>query len=559
MQLPYVMPDNRRDDVYFTVLPPLAFYNPLWSGDTGIGCGSGEWVNAEWAMFNKNFGAGLFTDIDMNERWPAMVKADPARKMNPANHAMTKAMDANGKPVYRIMDNPSLGTMSGSIFISATAYKPRDIATLFGGYKKYARMVRPGLKRISPEWLNRLAANAMNKATGRTLNFQPPYFSFTYTMARNNYTFTEQLSGTANWVAFGQLPRVIGVTKKVEPLVSGSLFDVSEIDALDPWKKMFKGIEHQVFLYGDGDAVAPNASGQYKWPFGMTMPIAPTVGNIYMHFLQVYLSTLAKEIGSVGLADAAWNSLDTNVSFATVYPESANAAQVAIGNYIVYAGHGITYGHPEGPYAAKMMLPDNGGSLSDPQVLGMAKDVAAYANRERIKWIAANQTIYAKARDLAAAGADVYTLNISELTAVNVVVTDANGVVVGTGGTTEITGGSGSGAIVTQTPTTGQVIAVTDVTPGAANPLQIATVQVTSGATTVTPGSGSSVLAPIVSVARDTSPRLVTAQRAYADAKEAGATDAQAEQAAAGVVTTPPKKGSLVPIATILTILSMLN
>lgn len=472
----------------------------------------------------RGMGKQFCTETELNVTWPAWVAENPSA-----------AISIPAIVIQRV-------GLGGSDWVERNGYATTTRAQLFAWVKARYTLIRPGNSGISPEWLNRICHNTMNRVTGRTLDFRPPYFSQAGQMVTIEYAYDDAV-------------QPYRYTSKA--MSNNFLFDGTEIDAIDPWAKMFKGIEHQVFHYGEGDTVAPNAGGQYKWPFGLTMPIPPTVGNIYVHFLQMYLAQLARDIGQSALSSLVWSAATTSVSFATVYPESVNSAQVAIGNYIIYTGYGITYGHPEGAYIARLMMTD--ATLSDPQVLAMARDVAAYANRRRVAWINQNQAIHAKAQQIAAAGGDLYALNISELTAVNIVVTDAGGTVVSTGAATEITGGSGSGAIVTETPATGQELQVTDVTPTGANPLQIGTVKVTAGAATVPAGSGGSTLAPIVSIARDTSPALVTAQRAYAAAKSAGATDAQASEAAQAAVTTPEKKGSLVPIGALLAILSLIN
>jgi hypothetical protein len=423
----------------------------------------------------------------------------------------------------------------------ANSYTNITRAQLFAWCRDKYLQIRPGLKNISPEWLNRIAHDAMKKTTSRDLEFRPPYFSFTYLMTDAEYTYDDVVYPF----------KVTGAVK-----ATGWLFDRSEIENVDPWVKMFKGIEHQIYLYGDGDTVQPNAGGQYKWPFGLTMPIPPTVGNIYVHFLQIYLAKIGEGIGGA-LNTPVFTDVMTNVAYAIVYPESVNSAQVALGTHVIYSGYGITYGHPEGAYTARLM--QENGAISTTQMLAASRDVAAYANRQRSEWISRNQAVFAKAQNIANAGGDIYTLNISQLVEVDIVVTDANGVVVGTGSTSVVDAGSGQGAVVDTPPVVGTVLDIVDYTPGAITPLAVATVKVTSGADTVPAGSSTSIHSPVVSVARDTSPRLTVAQGAYAAAKQAGATNEEAEVAAATAVTTPAKQSSFVPIATILTILSLLN
>lgn len=522
------MPTPRSDDVYFFAFDMSDAVKTSTNKTGVITGGEGVYIRATLELSDSELdalcvgmGRRVVTGDMLNNVWPSWVGENPSAKVK-------------FKPLitYRDWGGPK------DVYIAQTTTR----AQLYDWMKTRYTLIRPGLKNISPEWLSRLAANAMNRVTGRTLDYRPPYFSFTANMVRNDYSYDDAAKPFA--------PKAVAVS-------TGWLFDGTEIDAIDPWAKMFKGIEHQVFHYGEGDTVQPNASGQYAWPFGLTMPIVPTVGNIYVHFLQMYLSRLANDIGAVGLSSPAWSGVDTNVTFATVYPESVNSAQVACGNFVLYAGHGITYGHPEGAYIARLMMPD--ATLSDAQVLALSRDVAAYANRRRVAWISQNQAIHAKAQQIVTSGANLYALNVSELTNATIVVTDAGGVVVSTGGTTQITGGSGQGAIVTQPPTTDQALDVADVTPSNPDPLQIGTVKITSGATSVPAGSGGSALAPLVSIARDTSPALVSAQRAYANAKASGATDAQALSVASGAVTTPEKKSSFIPITAALALLSFLN
>lgn len=552
------IPENRRDDIYFLTIDPAlllmthpnlgpkrfsdaelkkayaAIHRPVvdWSESASRWGGVGmPWVTDEALL-------GAFPEImaalkDKNV-WPRLINATTTQGGTFTGY-LTRVGQLFEKPEnntwWKITRPAYYGYYGGEFY---DALRPRYV------------LARPGKKRISNEFLNRLCHNAMSKVVGRTLIYSPAYFLFTDSVANN--VISEKV-----FLGKDAVKNAVGKELAITPRFTGNLFSAPDIQAIDPWRKMFAGIEHQVYAYGEGDTVQPGSDAKFAWPLGLRLPIAPTVGNIYTHFLQLYLARIAADLGKAMLETPAWNSLDTNVAFAVVYPESVNSAQVAIGNYVLYAGNGITYGHPEGPYAARLMLPD--GTLSAPQFTAMAQDVAAYANRERVAWIARNQGIYAKVKELIASGRDIYSVAISELTDVQIVVTDqATGVVQSNTPTTEITGGAGEGMIVNSPATPGQVLNVTNHTPAGANPLQIALTVVSQTPALSTPSPAY------------TGPTYVTASGGGMSistgsvTNRATATTPDAVAVSTGEGGQPAQKsGSLFPIGVALAILSLLT
>lgn len=523
--------ENLDEDLYFLTRPaPFHF-----KADAGF-IGSTTTL-AEFAVYLKSGYKSTDGDGKVTMLYPAMDNTDTAAR----NFGLGSAW-IDGKTFFELIpaqiqisnkevkplvtDNGSTWGMPTTSVSNFKFWKGRRLADYWQSCRDRLVMVRPGLKNLQVETMNRLCADALNKVAGRTLPYRPPYFLFTYPVSRNEY------SEAAGANAYTRAP----VTT---PKRTGSVFPITDIMALDPWRKLFEGIEHQVFLYGEGDSIP--AAGSYKWPGGLTMPIAPTVGNIYVHYLQLYLLKIAELVGS-GLASLVWNNLDTNTAFAVVYPESANSAQVAAGNYVLYYGSGITYAHPEGSYIGKLMA--STGGLDSAELQALARDVAAYANLQRQAWISQNQAIYAKAQQLVASGADIYAVGISQLTESTIVVTNSGGTVTSTGSATEVTAGTGSGNVVTAAPTTGSTFQSQNLTPTGATPLAISSVQyVYSGP----PASGATA-SPSVSVARDTSPSLVSPGM-RARTNQATPAPAEAVTTTAAPVTASQESSNVIPAA----------
>ncbi len=494
------LPSNRANDVYALTVDPVLLYRDTYAA---------TWFDADDTA-NRNYGMGdPFIDGAMlTETIPAEIAKDPKAQ------AWPKTWTGYVNNFYRF---PSVlyvgnvfGTMDNVVMpanFDTTANKPvGDFPNFRGGdvigryrselwqrVKDNSVVARRGLSNLQPDWLNRLCANALNKAVGRSLEFRPPYFAYTYPVLDVDVTLSDTLPNGKRTV-----------TKT--PVFTGALLAGDVLSMIDPWRKMFAGLEHQIYLYGEGDTVPIGSDGHYTWPLGLRMPQAPTVGNIYAHFIQLYLLELAKNIGTGAITSDTLQAIETNFCVAGVYPESVTTAQVLIGNYVVYAGYGLTYGHPEGNYYARLFQPD--GTLNDGELLAMVKDIAAYANRQRQAWIQANQAIYRKMVELAQAGQPIYTLAIDQLTDSKVVVTNPDGTVTDTANVTTVTGGTHEGNVVNAPPKTGDKLEHQDLTPNDADPLKIGSVKVISASNAINAVGGSSPLIPIVSVARDTNPAL---------------------------------------------------
>lgn len=551
------IPENKRDDIYFLTIDPslLLMTHPnlgakrFSDAELKKAYATNHRPDVDWEDFARRWGVGVtwVTDEALHGTFPARMAGVKDKDVWPLlrNAGTTQGRTFTGylTRAGQLFEKPQNNTWWK---ITRPGYYGYYGGEFFDAiYNRYV-LARPGKKRISNEFLNRVCHNAMKKVCGRDLPYVPTYFLFTDVIANN--LITQKVFDGKDAVK-----NAVGRELSIVPRFTGQLFSLHDIHAVDPWRKMFAGIEHQVFAYGEGDTVQAGSDGKFAWPLGHRLPIAPTVGNIYTHFLQLYLAQIATDLGKAMLETPAWNSLDTNVAFAVVYPESAYSAHVCIGNYALYAGNGITYGHPEGPYAARLMLPD--GTLSGAQFTALAQDVAAYANRERVAWIARNQGIYAKVKELIAGGRDIYSVAISELTDVQIVVTDqTTGVVQSNTATTEITGGAGEGAIVNSPATPGQILNVTNHTPSAANPLQIALTVVSQTPALSTPSPAY------------TGPTYVTASGGGMSistgsvTNRATATTPDAVAVSTGEGGQPAQKsGSLFPIGVALAILSLLT
>lgn len=536
--------NDRFDDIYLLTKNPFPYflrgydYNMYMSGRPSFDSARAPYSDPRVTPDNQYPGllASLMRGTDLLERWPSQIKDD-----NPYLHPVLSCRAtvytewAPQVSYYDVeLQIPSGPNNYASIpGVGYAEITPRVRSVTWQWIRERSTIIRPGLKNLQTEWLNRVAHECMNRACGRELPFRPPYFLYTWPMANNLIS-----------VDVG----IIDITHKSTPTFTGNLINQNEAASLDPWAKMMQGLEHQVFMYGDGDETLPAVNGKYRWPFGLSMPIPPTVGNIYVHLIQNYLIQVARDMGGASLSEPVMNSLDTNFALAVVWPESPTSAQVAIGNYAIYGGYGLTYGHPEGPYAGKVFKSD--GTVDDAEMRGMMRDVAAYANRQRQIWINQNQAIYQKTKQVVEAGGDLYGLNISQIMDSRIVVTDDGGKVVDVTGSTTITGGTGQGNVVNTEPVTGSNFDTTDYTPGDKNPLEVSKVQVVSlTQNTISSGTGATV-----SVARDTSPGLVMAQPGSAAAQVIK----EAAEARGESVTSEPEKSSFIPVAALLAIAASL-
>lgn len=498
------------------------------------------------------------TDIEMNALMQTASVAD--FDVKPSINCLVSTLSSDGDTTTRSTSTRAVTVTTGNwgymgfgaqitapdLMESYSYIDGAYFSKLLDMYRPFYNVLRPGLKNISPEWLNRLCRDAMSSVMKRAFDIEAPYFLFTWPLVTNTYSVVEQSESWRNWA---------DIKYSATPVFSGNSFSEYDINTLDPWKKMFRGVEHMVYLYGEGEGPAVGADGLYAWPMGERLSIAPTVGNIYVRYLQAYLKEIANRIGS-GMSTPVMNSVDSNVSFATVFPESATSAAVHFGPYVITSGPGITYAHPEGRYIGRLM---SEAGASDTEIAAHARDIAAYANRERQKWIAGNQAVYKKAREIAEAGGPIYTTAIDQVVAATVVTVDPTGNVTSTTGTATVTSGTNQGSIVTTAPTSGQAYNLTNVTPASVNPIGISTVWAKGTYAATDKAVGSPVVTPAVKAGQSSIAArfgLQTTKKAASAVVEKMETDAGNEIAAP---VQKPASGAIVPVGFILGLLTLFS